>query len=198
MGAWYNLIGLRFLVRCFMRCRHLPALVVAAAIGLPSLVFAQESRSVALARELVTLLEAAKMDCAAARMAGSQDEFVAIMYFPGAQLLAISAKYSEPALLNERLIQRNFKEVYLDLNAATDPATRVVIEDLRSDGLKFKNDKDAASDYYTKGTAPRFQFDGLWKKRKLQEDEYRKVYAEADGVYSRMLEAAIAEIKKGS
>jgi hypothetical protein len=181
-----------------MRSRYLSALLVGAAIVLPSVALAQESRSGALARELVSLLDAAKTDCAAARMPGSQDEFVAIMHFPGAQLLAISAKYSAPALLNERLIQRNFKEVYLDLNAATDPATRVVIEDLQSDGLKFKNDKDEPSDYYTKGTAPRFQFDGLWKKRKLQEDEYRKVYDEADGVYTRMLEAAIAELKKGS
>jgi hypothetical protein len=181
-----------------MRSRHVRALLVAAAIVLPSAAFAQESKSAALAKELVSLLEAAKIDCGAARMAGSQDEFVAIMHFPGAQLLAISAKYSAPALLNERLIQRNFKEVYLDLNAATDPATRLVIEDLGSDGLKFKNDKDEASDYYAKGTAPRFQFDGQWKKRKIQEDEYAKTYAEADALYTRMLESVIAELKKGS
>jgi len=181
-----------------MLSRHVAALLVAGAIGVPSLASAQESRSGPLVKELVGLLETAKTDCAAARMTGSQDEFVAVMYFPGAQLLAIAAKYAAPPLLNERLIQRNFKEVYLDLNAATDPATRLVIEDLQSDGLKFKNDKDEASDYYTQGTAPRFAFDGQWKKRKLPEDEYMKTYAEADALYSKMLESVIAEFKKGS
>jgi hypothetical protein len=178
--------------------RQLAALLVAAVVLGPLRADAQESKTVALAKELVSLLEGAKTDCAAARMDGSTDEFVAIMYFPGSQLLAIESKYAAPTLLNERLIQRNFKEVYLDLNAATDPAGRLVIEDLKSDGLRVKNDKDAASDYYTKGTAARFAFDGQWKKRKLSEDEYMKVYEEADALYVRMLESVIAEFKKGS
>jgi hypothetical protein len=181
-----------------MSSRPAAALVLAVAVLLPLHAYAQESKTVALAKELQGLLEAAKSDCAAARMAGSTDEFVAVMYFPGAQFLAISAKYAAPPLLNERLIQRNFKEVYLDLNAATDPADRMVVEDLAANGLKFKNAPNEASDYYTKGTGARVQFDGLWKKRKVSEDEYTKTFAEADALYAKMLEAVIAELKKGS
>jgi hypothetical protein len=178
--------------------RRFAALLVAAAVLCPLRVDAQESKTVTLARELVALLEGAKTDCAAARLSGSTDEFVAIMYFPGAQLLAIESKYAAPQLLNERLIQRNFKEVYLDLNAATDPAGRMVIEDLQANGLKVKNAPNEPSDYYAKGAATRFQFDGLWKKRKLSEDEYMKAYQEADALYTRMLESVIAEFKRGS
>jgi hypothetical protein len=174
------------------------ALLLAAAVLCPVRAEAQESKTASLAKELVTLLESAKTDCAAARMAGSTDEFVAIMYFPGAQFLAISSKYAAPPLLNERLVQRNFKEVYLDLNAATDPAARMVVEDLQTNGLKFKNAPNEPADYYAKGTDARFPFDGQWKKRKLSEDEYTKTFEEADALYTKMLESVIAEFKKGS
>jgi hypothetical protein len=173
-------------------------LVAAVTVCMPVAAPAQENRTVALAKELVSMLEAAKTDCAAARMIGSSDEFVAVMYFPGAQLLGISSKYSVPPLLNERIILRKFKDVYLDLNAATDPASRLLIEDLQANGLKIKSPQNEPPDYFTKGTSPRFQFDGQWKKRKLSEDEYMKAFAEAEAIYAKMLESVIAEFKKGS
>ena len=181
-----------------MLFRHAAALVAVAAVWCPVAALAQESRTVTLVRELVTLLDAAKTDCAAARMIGSNDEFVAIMYFPGSQLLGISSKYAAPPLLNERIILRKFKDVYLDLNAATDPAQRMLIEDLHANGLKSKSAQNEPSDYYTKGTAPRFQFDGQWKKRKLSEADYVKTFADAEALYAKMLESVIAEFKKGS
>jgi hypothetical protein len=180
-----------------MPSRLAAALIVAASVCSPSSAVAEESRTGALAKELISLLDAAKKDCAAARVIGSSDEFVAIMYFPGAQLFAIQSKYAAPPLLNERIVQRNFKEVYLDLNGATDPAGRVVIEDLQANGLKVKNAANEASDYFARGTA-RFPFDGQWKKRKLTQDEYMKTFSDADAVYAKMLEAVIAEFKKGS
>jgi hypothetical protein len=73
----------------------------------------------------------------------------------------------------------------------------MVVEDLPPYGLKFKNGPNEPSDYYTKGTAARFQFDGQWKKRKLSEADYTKSFEEADALYARMLEAVIAELKKG-
>jgi hypothetical protein len=181
-----------------MLSRHAAALVLVAAVWSPVSAGAQESRSVALAQELVSLLDAAKTDCAAARLIGSSDEFVAVMYFPGQQLLAIQSKYAAPPLLNERIILRKFKDVYLDLNAATVPAGRMMIEDLQANGLKVKNVSNAPSDYFAKGTDPRFQFDGQWRKRKLSQDEYLKAFAEADALYTKILESVIAEFKKGS
>jgi hypothetical protein len=181
-----------------MVSHHVAALVAAVTVCLPGPAPAQENRSAVLAKELVSLLDAAKTDCAAARMIGSTDEFVAVMYFPGAQLLGISSKYAAPPLLNERIILRKFKDVYLDLNAATNPAHRMLIEDLQANGLRLKSPQNEPSDYYTKGTSPRFQFDGQWKKRKLSEDEYMKAFAEAEALYAKMLESVIAEFKKGS
>jgi hypothetical protein len=159
-------------------------------------VVAQESRTVALARELTTLLDQQKLDAVAARQ-GSADRFVAALYFPGSQLLVVSANYAAPPLLNEKILLRRYKEAYMDLSAASDPATKVLIEDLRADGIRPIRAENQPFDVYTRGTAGAFPFDGEWKKRKLSEEEYRKTFGDADAEYVRMLESLIAQLKGG-
>ena len=156
---------------------------------------AQDSRTVALATELTTLLGQAKLDSLATRQAGSDDVFVAALYFPG-QLLVVSSKYAVPALLNERIAQSKYRDAYIDLNVAVDPATKVFIEDMGADGIRARR-SEKAFDIYSKGET-RFPFDGDWKKRKLTEDTYMATFAEAEAQYVRMLEALIAQMKKGS
>src|SRR5215203_6480725 len=156
---------------------------------------AQESRTVALAHELTGMLDHAKLDSIATRQAGSDDVFVAALYFPG-QLLVVSSKYAVPALLNERIAQSKYRDAYIDLNVAVDPATKVFIEDMGADGIRARR-SEKAFDIYSKGET-RFPFDGDWKKRKLTEDTYMATFAEAEAQYVRMLEALIAQMKKGS
>ena len=116
--------------------------------------------------------------------------------YPGSQLLVIAATYTAPALLKERVILKQYKDVYLDLNAATAPASRRVIEDLKADGLfPTRSSPSNPFDFYTKGTSPRVPFDGDWKKRKMSQDEYMKVFAEAEAEYTRMLQSLLAEAK---
>ena len=116
--------------------------------------------------------------------------------YPGGQLLVIAATYSAPALLKEKIILKQYRDVYLDLNSATAPASRRVIEDLKADGLfATRPTPQAPFDFYTKGTSPRVQFDGEWKKRKMSQDDYMKAFAEADAEYSRMLQSLLAEAK---
>jgi len=55
---------------------------------------AQESKSVALAQTLTTLLDGAKLTAIAAKDPSDPDAFVAAMYFSGSQLLIVSAKYN--------------------------------------------------------------------------------------------------------
>lgn len=154
---------------------------------------AQESRTIELARELTGLLEKAKLDSLATRQPGSEDVFVAALFFPG-QLLVVSSKYAVPALMNERIAQRNYRDAYIDLNVAVDPATKVFIEDMGADGIRARR-AETSFDIYSKGDT-RFQFDSDWKKRKLTEEAYMATFSEADAHYTRMLEALIAELKK--
>ena len=125
----------------------------------------------ALAQELTGMLEHAKLDSIATRQAGSDDVFVAALFFPG-QLLVVSSRYAVPALLNERIAQRKDRDAYIDLNVAVDLATKVFIEDMGADGIRSRRSA-AAFDIYSKGDT-RFPFDGDWKKRKLTR---RRVHA---------------------
>src|SRR5476649_1377985 len=69
---------------------------------------AQESKSAPLAKQLAAALDAAKMDSIAAPDPRAPDVFVAALYFPGMQLLVVSAKYTAPQLMTERLGKREF------------------------------------------------------------------------------------------
>jgi hypothetical protein len=157
---------------------------------------AQDGKTIALTKELTAALDGAKLDSMAAREMGTEDGFVAALYYPGSQLLVIAATYTAPALLKEKIVLKQYKDVYLDLNAATAPASRRVIEDLKADGLfAMRPSPRDPFDFYTKGTAPRVPFDGDWKKLKISQDEYMKVFAEADAEYARMLQSLLAEAK---
>jgi hypothetical protein len=154
-------------------------------------VMAQAPRSAALALELSKLLDAGKLDVIAAQ-GKDADQFVAAMYFPG-QLLVVSAKYSVPPLLVEKLQQKAYRDIYMDLNGAGVPESKVFIQDIGADGLKAKAE---VADSYERGARTRWAFDGEWRKQKLaSEDEYLKNFASADAEYAEILAVLIAKAK---
>jgi hypothetical protein len=153
---------------------------------------AQESKSVALAKELVALLDQGKIDSVAA-LETKPDGYVAALYFPGVQLLVVSAKYKEPVLLNDKLGKKEYKDVYMDLSSASVTGTKQMVMDLGCDGLK------AAGGFDTyEGTSKQVNFNGDWKGQKLSEEAYQKAFAEADDRYAKMLQVLIAQLKKAS
>src|SRR6188508_2049111 len=79
---------------------------------------AQEPKSAAPAKELTQLLASKKLESIAARMPDSREEFVGALAFPG-QLMVVWAKTTAPAVVNEKLINKAYKEVYIDLNSAS-------------------------------------------------------------------------------
>lgn len=157
---------------------------------------AQESRTVALAQELVGLLEQRSLDSVAARL--DENEFTAILYIPGVQILAVSAEYAAPALLNEKIVNHNYRDVYLDLSSASVPQTKVFIEDMDADGLRPDRDGDDPFDVYTKGTGAGVSFDGEYRSRDVEESQYRQTFSDAEAAYARMLEALLQELKQPS
>jgi hypothetical protein len=156
---------------------------------------AQEPQSAGPAKELAQLLAEKKIDSIAARMPDSREEFVGALSFPG-QLMVIWAKTTAPAVINEKLIGKQYKEVYIDLNSASILETRNFVTDLGPDGLRFKpQQKTGPADSHDAG-AKTLRFDGNWRAIKMKEDDYMKAHADADVAYAKAIQALIAEIKK--
>ena len=157
---------------------------------------AQDSKSAALAKELTSILQQRKLDSIAARDPNANDAFVAALFFPG-QLLVVTARTSAPAVLNEKLIRREFRDVYIDLNSASIPESRVMISDGGADGLRPRREPNQPFD--TRDAAGKsVRFDGNWREDKMSEKDYMAVFAQADDQYVAALTALVNELKKSS
>ena len=157
---------------------------------------AQESKSAALAKDLTQALDAAKLTAIAAKDPSDPESFVAAMYFSGSQLLVVAAKYVPAVLLNEKLGKKDYQEIYIDLNSASVASTRIFIEDLGADGLKTDHEEGKGFDSVERA-GKRSLFDDHWRKeQKLPDEQYARLFADADALYARLLQALIAQAKK--
>jgi hypothetical protein len=146
-----------------------------------------------LARELASLLQGKKLDVVAARLDG--DTFVAAMLIPGSELLVVSAKYSAPTLINEKILNRKYRDAYMDLSTGSVADSKLLVEDLKADGLRAEKQKDGF-DIVTRGTAQPTHFNGEWKKQNMSQEAYMKAFQDAETAYQAMLRALVAELKK--
>jgi len=167
----------------------------AVALAFSGSALAQDSESARVAKQLAAALDAAKIDSIAAKDASHPGTYVAALYFSGTQLLVISAQYAAPTLLDQKILKKEYRDVYLDLYGAPMPGTKVFIEDFAVDGFKIKPDSDTAPDSYEAG-GKRTAFDGNWNAQKLSESEYQQTFATAGGLYSRLLAALLDQVKK--
>lgn len=180
--------------RSLTRLLVVPALLVTA-LATPS--FAQEPQSAALAKELAQLLADKKLDSIAARMPDSLEEFVGALNYPGT-LMVVWARTTAPAVVNEKLIGKDYKEVYLDLNSASVVESRNFVTDLGADGLRAKPAaKQGPADSHDLA-AKSMRFDGNWREDKMSEADYMKAHAAADAAYARAIQALLNELKKAS
>lgn len=152
----------------------------------------QESRSAPLARQLTQALDAAKLDSIAAHDP-STGGFVAALYIPGTQLLVVSGRFDTPEMGNYRLSTKEFRELYMDLMGAAVAGSRLFASDVSCDGLSFKPAGDAPADTWEQANKTQ-AFEGP-KKAKLSEEQYVKVYNDADAQYARILELLLAQSK---
>jgi hypothetical protein len=163
-----------------------------------SIAFAQDSKSTTLVGELVKLLDAKKLDSIAAKFDGTEkDKFVVALYFAGSQLLVVSARYSVPQRMEEQLKEKNYRDVYIDLNSASVPQSKIFISDLGANGLHARREDNQPFDTADIG-GKSYSFDGDWGRAKLSEEEYTKTFQMTEQEYVRMLEALVAELKKTS
>jgi hypothetical protein len=164
-------------------------------LGLSVSVQAQESKSVALAKELTQLLDAKKLDALAAKDPTAPDLFAAALYYPDSQLMVVSARYVVPQIMSEKIAKKEFMDVYTDLNSAAIGGSKMLVMDSRGDGLRPKKE-ETRFDTCDIG-AKSYVFDGEWKKQKFaSEEEYLKAFAESDAAYAKALTALIAQAKR--
>ena len=157
---------------------------------------AQDSKSAALVKELTDILQQRKLDSIAARHPSSPDQFVAALFFPG-QLLLGSARTSAPAVVNEKLVRREFRDVYIDLNSASIPESRVMIGDGGADGLRPSREPNQPFDTHD-AAGKSVRFDGNWREDRMSEKDYMNIFTQADELYVSALTALVNELKKSS
>ena len=178
-------------------CVARPAIVVAVTVLLAGTAAAsqaqqpaaaQESASAPLAQQLAAALDGAQLDSVAAKDTEGDDRFVAALFFPG-RLLVVSARYEAPVFPLEKIAARNYRELYIDLNTASIPDTKILIIDGGADGLRADDPGDSAD---TGGRLVRFT--GDWSGQQLSQAEYTTLFSEADAGYALMLRGLLAEV----
>jgi hypothetical protein len=155
---------------------------------------AQSSKSLTVAKELTAALDASKLDAIAAKIPSEPDRYVAALYFPGVQLLVISGKYPAPQLMDPRIAQKQYRDVYLELSGTVPKESKIFVLDMGAPGLTQKK-TDGFFDTWTQGDK-QVVFDGNWDAQKLSEADYNKAYASADEEYAKMLSALLEQAKK--
>ena len=173
--------------------RGLSVVALTGCLLLPSTLFAQDSKSAAVAGELTRLLDEMKLDAIAARH--GTDQFVAALYFQGSQLLVVGGKYSSPDRITYLIGQKQYRDVYADLSSASEQATKVFVMDLGANGLKFKHQDGEPFDTVD-SSGGSISFNG--ERGKMSEDDYKKAFATSDEQYTAMLQALVAALKKPS
>ncbi len=170
------------------------AVAAVAVLSLATTAPAQDSKSAPLAKQLTQVLDTAKLDSVAAADPAEAGTFVAALYIQGTQMLVVSAKYSAPSLLTDKLGKKEYREVYIDLNSASDPRTKIFVMDQYADGLVAKPDGDKPADTWEQGKTT-LVFDGDAKKAKMSDDQYQKAFDDADTRYARILSLLLAQAK---
>ena len=165
-------------------------LTTAAVVAVGQQVRAQESMSAALASELAELMSGAQLDAVAAKDSVGDDRFVAALAFPG-QLLVVSARYEVPIYVEQKITNGQFRDVYIDLNAASIADTKVLITDSGADGITANG---GSIDMFDTGSGV-LRFDGDPGGQQMSDAEYDKAFQDADEQYARMLKVLIAKAR---
>lgn len=152
-------------------------------------------RSAALASQLSVALLEHRLGAIAAQDPEEEDRFVAALFFPESQLLVISARYPSPSSLKQKLAQKKYEEVYLDLGTTQFADTSFFFQDMKADGLC--DDRDQTADILYEGRASTI-FDGDWKRHGPSKEHYERRLADVDEQYSRLLELLLTQLRKTS
>jgi hypothetical protein len=162
--------------------------------GLLAAADAPPLQSASLARELVKTLTSQQLEAIAAQDPDDPERFIAALVAPG-QLLVVSKRHTSPAAIQARVAQRQYRDVYVDLQSSPPTDGGWFLQDMQADGLCAGRDQ-IADILYSGKDAPAL-FDGDWKARGLSEKEYQQQLTAADQRYTRLLEVLLRQLHGG-
>jgi hypothetical protein len=172
------------------------AIVCAMALGVHA--SAQQSSSTAAAEQLTALLQERQLDAIAARDPHQENRFVAALYVPASQLLVISSVHPQPAALDHRLAQRQYRDAYTDLHGSGVAEGRVFVMDLQANGLRRTREEGAPFDIVYRNGIDQMSYDGQWKQHKLTEREYTARFDKDEAAYARLLSVLADALQKAA
>jgi hypothetical protein len=177
-----------------IRCASSLARAAVLLLSFPAIGAAQTAKSAAIAKELIQVMDQKKLDSIAAKTTDT-DQFAAALYFPNVQLLVVSGRYTAPLLMEPRLKEKKYRDMYMELSGTVTPDSKVFVQDMGEPGLSQKK-QDNMFDTWTQGGKPPIMFDGDNDKQKITDADYAKSFALADEAYTKILTALLAEAKK--
>ena len=140
------------MTRCRKLLRSLFVVGVIILLGLGSFVLqAQSASSASLVEQLRQLMDDQELSAIAAQDPSKDNHFVAALYFSGRQVLAVSAPYSAPLIMSEKLDNGDYQNVYIDLSSASDPEVRFFVNDFGADGLQAGSANEGPRDSVNRG-----------------------------------------------
>ena len=154
----------------------------------------QASQSAAKVAAVTRLLDKHKLDAVAAHEDMSTGRFAAALYFPDAQLLVVSALHPQPDVAAQRLAERKYRDVYLDLQGAATQKGRFFVLDMQADGLKRTRESGAAFDQTYINGVDRISYDGDWTGQKMSQSNYDERFKRDDERYVKLLTALEQEL----
>jgi hypothetical protein len=153
---------------------------------------AQESKSAALAKELVTLMGERKLDAFAVQDPATPGYFVAVRPYPDIQLLIVGAQSSSVDYVKYQLDRKDYGEVYSALNASAVPETKVFVQDMGCDGVRREGDP---VDVVYHQAATQILLDGTGKASGLSKSAYAAKATELDVRYADLLRVVLETIR---
>ena len=166
-------------------CLLLAAAMIA---SLPAVVIhaAQNGASTTATRSLIEALDDANLDAIATIDPAEPGAFVAALHIKGGQLLVVRARHPSVEALSARLTARQFRDVYMDLQATPTTQGKLFVMDAGADGLPGDADQPEHVDVIYENGTQQTMFNGA-RAQKLSGDAYRKQLEHADANYTRLL-----------
>jgi hypothetical protein len=174
---------------------RLPLLAVIVAVLCASdIAVAQDRPSVTATQHLIDALNKAGLDSIASIDPTEPGAFVAALHIKRGQLLVVRALHPSVDALSARLAARQFRDVYMDLQATPTPRGKVFVMDSGADGLPSDAEQPANVDVLYEDGTRQTMFNGA-RAQKRSGDDYRQQLQDADTKYTRLLTLLIAALK---
>lgn len=167
---------------------------VLSAVGIEA---AQSGASVAATRDLISALNEAGLDSIATIDPTEPGAFVAALHIKGGQLLVVRARHPSVDALSARLAARQFRDVYIDLQATPTPQGKLFVMDSGADGLPGDSDQPSEVDVVYQDGTRQFMLNGA-RAQKLSSNDYRERLQDAEANYTRLLNVLLTALGRHS